>query len=190
MRAGAERSRRVEQRASEDERREIVDREPELDPVAAQRARGAAAARSDAGVVDERVETLELGCEPGRHRTHLGERREIGLNELETRVTRRGADCAHGVRPASRIATVQQQSRTAASEVLREMAAEAVGRAGDEDRLLRERSHGSRRVAGRVLSRMRFVPLDFTAHSQACALQKHSARYRNHMVSLEPKRVP
>jgi len=36
---------------------------------------------------------------------------------------------------------VQQESRTAASEVLRAVAAESVGRAGDEDRLLRERSH-------------------------------------------------
>src|SRR5262249_51739789 len=120
----------------EDERREIVDREPELDPVAAQRAPGAAAARSDAGVVDECVETRELCCEPGRHRTDLGKRGEIGLNEFETRITRRGADCAEGFRSAPRVATVQQQSRTAASEVLGEMAAEAVGRAGDEDRLL------------------------------------------------------
>jgi len=31
---------------------------------------------------------------------------------------------------------VQQQSRAAAGEALREMAAESVGRAGDEDRLL------------------------------------------------------
>jgi hypothetical protein len=35
-----------------------------------------------------------------------------------------------------RIAPVQQQARAAAGEVLREMAPQAVGRTGNEDRLL------------------------------------------------------
>ena len=87
-----------------------------------------------------------LGEDLLRQPSHLRERAEVGEVEGDAFVARRLADLAHRSIPFSRVPAVEKHGRSQGGELARERSPEAVRRTRDEDDLLFDRSHASRRA--------------------------------------------
>ena len=113
------------------EAREIVDRKAQLEAVGADLA--LCPGRADAGVVDEHVEAVGLAPHRIGQRAHLRERREVGAKEARLAAALRDP-LDESLAPRA-VAPVQDDARAIRREPLGDIAADAVGRAGDEDGL-------------------------------------------------------
>jgi len=74
-------------------------------------------------------------------RANLMERCEVGAQPVQVVVARPGPDVLERLLSATVVAAVDEQRRAMRGQLRRERAAEAVRGAGDQDRLLVERSH-------------------------------------------------
>ena len=119
-------------------RRQVVDREPELVPVAALLP-GARA--PDPGVVDQEVQPLGAGQDRFGQPPHLGQRGEVGEIDAEAVVPGGLLDLAERRLPARRIAAVEQHRRPPGGQLPCDGLAEPIGRAGDENDLVGNGSH-------------------------------------------------
>ena len=120
-----------DEQARQEKAREIVDGEAQLAAVGADLARVAGPA--DPGVVDENVEAVRLALDNVRELAHLAERSQIGLKE--PRLAALSPDLGDDRLAAPSVASVDEHARALRSEPKGEPAPDAVGRAGDEDRL-------------------------------------------------------
>ncbi len=87
-----------------------------------------------------------LGEDLLRQPAHLRERAEVGEAEGEALVAGRLVDLAHRSIPFGGVAAVEKHGRSPRGELARERSPEAVGRTRNEDDLLIDRSHASRRA--------------------------------------------
>ena len=126
---------------------EVVDREAQLEAVVALHPRAAAGARTDPGVVDQHVEAPVPRAHVGGQRADLRERGEVGGDEREAAVARTRSSASA---PARLVARVEEHGRALRAQPRGEREAEAVGRAGDEDRAAVEVGHARRQRSARV----------------------------------------
>ena len=115
-------------------RRELVDRERQLEPIGRERARP----REDARVVDDRVERCEPCDDVGSERAHLVEPREVARHRRERGLAPRLArELLRHARGFVRCSPVHEHPRATRPEHPRRLAPNAVGGSGHEDGLRR-----------------------------------------------------
>jgi hypothetical protein len=113
---------------------EIVHGKAQLMPVAADLPLRPLVLRADAGVADEDIEPVGVGEHALGEFSRFGQRRQIGLIE-HRRYAASALDVSdHGVAARS-IPAMKQHLGALPGELRRDIAADAIGRAGDEDGL-------------------------------------------------------
>src|SRR5205085_6598358 len=118
----------------QDERCEVVDREPELVAVLALLTiRPGRLPASHAGVVDEHVQAVVVLLDLARQAARRPERGEVGQIAADAIVARVLPDRVGGARQLDRVPAVDQYGRALGRQPLGDGAPEPVGGAGHED---------------------------------------------------------
>src|SRR5438105_13215371 len=141
IRAGADRESSANSSRVKKEGREVVDGEAELIPVGAHLTRRPREAASQRGVVHEHVEPRLVALDLPRETSDRVERGQVGPIAVHAGAAAAPPDVVLGRCQALRASAMQQHRRAPYGELARERVAEAVGGAGDEDRLLVDRKH-------------------------------------------------
>src|SRR6202453_5229147 len=126
-----------QQQPCQQEAREIIDCEAQFEAVGAEFALGATGA--DPGIVDERVEAVAIAPHRIGERANLGQRGEV--SGQEARLASLLRDALNHRLAAGPIAAVDDDAPALRGQALSDIAADAIGRAGNESRLTL-RGHG------------------------------------------------
>ncbi len=134
MRDGALAFRQRQQQMRQQKAGQIIHGKAQLVPVAALLPLWPLVLRTDAGIADEDVEPLVIGQHALGELSRLRQRRQVGLIENRRRAAGPLDVVDHSICPR-RVTAVDQQFCALRGKLGRDIAADTVGRAGDEDGL-------------------------------------------------------
>jgi hypothetical protein len=132
---GRRRSQQRHEQPGEQDRREIVNGEPQLVAVRADLPPFARRAEADRRVVHQHVKPRHCCRDPGRQVPHVAERGQVSSKAPDTLAAQLGAKVSH----PGRIASVRQHLPAGVRQLPGQVTAEPGGRAGDK--------HGRRHVS-------------------------------------------